>query len=52
MKGLKILQLIDSLNYGGAEILLRDLTRGLAARGHSVSVGYSTPGPLAKDWLS
>ncbi len=49
MKGLKILQLIDSLNYGGAEILLRDLTRGLAARGHSVSVGYSTPGPLAKD---
>lgn len=44
-----VLQLIDGLNVGGAEVLLRDLTRGLRARGYRVSVGYSTPGPLAAE---
>ncbi|HEY3311089.1 MAG TPA: glycosyltransferase [Anaerolineales bacterium] len=41
-----ILHLIDGLNVGGAEVLLRDLTTGLVQRGYRVSVGYSTPGPL------
>lgn len=49
MVGAHVLQLIDSLNIGGAEILLRDLSVGLAQRGFRVSVGYSTPGPLARD---
>ncbi|HKY52894.1 MAG TPA: glycosyltransferase [Anaerolineales bacterium] len=49
MVGAHVLQLIDSLNIGGAEILLRDLTVGLTQRGFRVSVGYSTPGPLARD---
>ncbi|MCI0551208.1 MAG: glycosyltransferase [Anaerolineae bacterium] len=44
-----VLQLIDGLNIGGAEILLRDLSVGLAQRGFRVSIGYSTPGPLARD---
>lgn len=49
MVGAHVLQLIDSLNIGGAEILLRDLSVGLAQHGFRVSVGYSTPGPLAGD---
>lgn len=44
-----VLQLIDGLNIGGAEILLRDLSFGLVQRGFRVSIGYSTPGPLARD---
>jgi glycosyltransferase involved in cell wall biosynthesis len=43
-----ILHLIDGLNVGGAEVLLRDLTAGLTERGYRVSVGYSTPGPLVE----
>ena len=49
MVGAHVLQLIDGLNIGGAEILLRDLSVGLAQRGFRVSIGYSTPGPLARD---
>jgi len=45
----RVMQLIDSMAFGGAEVLLRDLTRGLLARGYQVSVRYSTPGPLAED---
>lgn len=49
MSSAHVLQLIDGLNIGGAEILLRDLSVGLAQRGFRVSIGYSTPGPLARD---
>jgi len=49
MVGAHVLQLIDGMNIGGAEILLRDLSVGLVQRGFRVSVGYSTPGPLAQD---
>ena len=49
MVGAHILQLIDGLNVGGAEILLCNLAEGLMRRGFRVSVGYSTPGPLAPD---
>lgn len=45
---MKILQLIDGLNIGGAEVLLRDLVQFLIANGHEVQVAYSTPGPLAE----
>ncbi|MEI7845634.1 MAG: glycosyltransferase [Chloroflexota bacterium] len=46
MKPIHILQLIDGLNVGGAEMLLCDLASGLSKYGYRVSVGYSTPGPL------
>src|SRR5512145_2696842 len=49
MTPVHVLHLIDGLNVGGAEILLRDLTAGLVQRGYRVSVGYSTPGPLADE---
>jgi len=45
----RVLQLIDGLNFGGAEVLLRDLSAGLQKRGYSVQVGYCTPGPLLAD---
>lgn len=51
MKKKKILQLIDGLNIGGAEVLLVDLVRGIKESGNDVSVGYSTPGPLEKKLL-
>ena len=51
MKKKKILQLIDSLNIGGAEVLLVDLVRGIKESGDDVSVGYSTSGPLEKNLL-
>jgi glycosyltransferase involved in cell wall biosynthesis len=51
MKKKKILQLIDSLNFGGAEVLLIDLVRGIKEAGYDVSVGYSTRGPLEKKLL-
>lgn len=46
---LHVLQIIDGLNVGGAEMLMRDLAPGLRQRGFRVSVAYSTPGPLAAD---
>ena len=49
MTGAHVLQLIDGLNVGGAEVLLRDLASGLLRRGYQVSVGYSTPGPLVQE---
>lgn len=47
MNSLRILQVIDSLNIGGAEVLLVDLVRNLREAGHHVQVAYSTPGPMA-----
>lgn len=44
-----VMQIIDSMNFGGAEVLLRDLARELLARGYRVSARYSTPGPLAEE---
>lgn len=49
MTAVHVLHLIDGLNVGGAEVLLRDLAVGLVTRGYRVSVGYSTPGPLVDD---
>ena len=46
---IRVLQLIDGLNIGGAEVLLRDLCTGLQQRGFEVGVGYSTPGPIIQD---
>lgn len=46
----RVMQIIDSMNFGGAEVILRDLTRGLLARGYHVSARYNTPGPLAEDF--
>lgn len=51
MKKKKILQLIDGLNFGGAEVLLVDLVRGIKKSGYDVSVGYSTHGPLEQRLL-
>ena len=48
MTQLRILQLIDSLKVGGAEVLLRDLVCHLQETGQHVHVGFSTPGPLQK----
>lgn len=49
MSQIHVLQLIDGLNVGGAEVLLRDLVSGLQGERYRVSVGYSTPGPLADE---
>lgn len=46
MTGPRVLHLIDGLKIGGAEVLLRDLVRGLRGAGFQVSVGFSTPGPI------
>jgi glycosyltransferase involved in cell wall biosynthesis len=46
LTGLRVLHLIDGLKIGGAEVLLRDLLRGLRAAGFQVSVGFSTAGPV------
>ena len=43
------MQIIDSMHFGGAEVLLRDLTHGLLERGYWVDVCYSTPGPIAEE---
>lgn len=47
MKNLRILQVIDGMNIGGAEVLLVDLVRRLREVGHEVQVAYSSPGPMA-----
>lgn len=49
MSQVHVLQIIDGLNVGGAEMLLRELAPGLQQRGYRVSVAYSTQGPLAAD---
>ncbi len=52
MSQVHVLQMIDGLNVGGAEMLLRELAPGLQRRGYRVSVAYSTPGPLVADLQS
>ena len=47
MSSVRVLQLIDGLNIGGAEMMLLELCTGLRERGFHVDVGYSTSGPLA-----
>jgi len=49
---IRVLQLIDGLNIGGAEVLLKDLSAGLLKHGFDVGVGYSTPGPILNDLQS
>ncbi len=46
MTTLRVLQLIDGLNVGGAEVLLCDLVRHLMTSGYQVHVGYSSSGPM------
>jgi glycosyltransferase involved in cell wall biosynthesis len=45
----KILHVIDSLKFGGAETLLLSIVRAHQRQGHALSVAYFTPGPLADD---
>ena len=49
MTAAHVLQLIDGLRIGGAEILLRELSMGLVRRGFRVSIGYSSSGPLVQE---
>jgi glycosyltransferase involved in cell wall biosynthesis len=49
MRQIHVLQIIDGLNVGGAEVLLRDLVRGLRGERYRVSVCYSTPGPMVSE---
>ncbi len=44
-----VMQIIDSMNLGGAEVLLRDLTQALLAYDLKVNVCYNTSGPVAKE---
>lgn len=44
-----VMQIIDSMSLGGAEVLLRDLTHVLLSSEHRVSVCYNTDGPIAKE---
>jgi glycosyltransferase involved in cell wall biosynthesis len=46
MAPIHIVQVIDSLKIGGAEMLLRELTQGLLDRNFRVTVCYNTAGPL------
>ncbi|MFN8413457.1 MAG: glycosyltransferase [Anaerolineales bacterium] len=41
-----VMQVIDSLKIGGAEMLLRELTLGLLEKNFRVTVCYNTSGPL------
>lgn len=45
----RVMQIIDSMAFGGAEVLIRGLTCGLLERGYEVMVRYSTPGPIAEE---
>jgi glycosyltransferase involved in cell wall biosynthesis len=45
-----ILQIIDGLEIGGAEILLYDLTVRFISQGYRVTVCYSEAGPLEDDF--
>jgi glycosyltransferase involved in cell wall biosynthesis len=44
-----VMQIIDSLTFGGAEVLLRGLAAGLMLNDYCVRVCYSTPGPIAEE---
>lgn len=46
-----ILQIIDGLELGGAEVLLYDLITRLPPNGFRVSVCYFEPGPLEEDFV-
>jgi len=46
LNGIRVLQLIDGLKIGGAEVLLRDLVHGLRDADFQVSVGFSSSGPI------
>lgn len=46
MARIHVLQIIDGLNLGGAEMLLYNLIQGLPQNRFRVSLAYSTPGPL------
>ena len=52
MSEIRVLQLIDGMNIGGAEMTLLEFSKGLRKRGFQVSVGYSTPGPLTDIFIS
>jgi glycosyltransferase involved in cell wall biosynthesis len=47
---ISVMYFIDSMNFGGAEMLLLNLASALKKRGYRVSVRYSTPGPLVKEF--
>lgn len=47
---MRVLHLIDSLRYGGAETLLFELTSRLDAYGFRPSVFYCEPGPLVDEF--
>lgn len=49
---MRILYLIDSLNVGGAEILLVALARHCLEQGHRVRVAYFTDGPLREELVA
>jgi glycosyltransferase involved in cell wall biosynthesis len=44
----KVVQVITSADWGGAQRHLLDLSQGLIARGHAVEVLYGVPGPLVQ----
>jgi glycosyltransferase involved in cell wall biosynthesis len=46
---IRVMQIIDSMGFGGAEVLLRDLTFSLLTSDYRVSVCYNTNGPIAKE---
>jgi glycosyltransferase involved in cell wall biosynthesis len=46
---MRILYIIDSLNIGGAEMLLLSMLRGYQAQHHDLCVAYFTHGPLYDD---
>ncbi len=48
-KPIHVLQMVDSLDVGGAEGLVLGLTRKLMSDGFRVSVCYCEPGPIADD---
>ncbi|MCL6564340.1 MAG: glycosyltransferase [Firmicutes bacterium] len=45
---MRVVQVITSADWGGAQRHLLDLSRGLIARGHTVEVLYGVPGPLVE----
>lgn len=48
-RALEIVYVIDSLNVGGAELMLIGLVRSCLSEGHRVTVAHFTPGPLSDE---
>jgi glycosyltransferase involved in cell wall biosynthesis len=46
---MRILYVIDSLKFGGAEMLLLAMAQIYSRQGHEIQVAYFTPGPLSDD---